>query len=414
MKVLYSRFLALLLIFQFFIISDICSTYAFAIGKVSDSISVAESKENARKIGQNILGTTINNAARTEVESNKSIKEGLNYKGTSSTVLPEKNMNALQIEGEATHKKNNSKEASIIESAFYNREDHDIAALSKSLDGARDAQKNPENHVNFLGGSKDCEEIKSEDFTTKEKYICDEYASWKDTNCKIGRVVKVDAKHKYQCEIKRDKREGTCEKTLKAWCEGGVRNCGYNAGGIEEGSVDTGIEWEYSYPNLRLGSKTGSWHFNCGSRYCCSKTTQIAKFKIKDLNQVKKFTLKSISYDDHAMITINGATAHNTLGGYFLRITDLWWGSDREGDNDRVVTSGSGKGPCWRLYPKAGLNHYDYVGKDLRSFLKEGDNIVEIQLVYAQKGQVNVVFEAEQYCCTLKEEWEDECAKLKP
>jgi len=33
------------------------------------------------------------------------------------------------------------------------------------------------------------------------------------------------------------------------------------------------------------------------------------------------------------------------------------------------------------------------------SYLREGWNEIEIELVYSWEGQVNVVFEAEQYCC---------------
>ena len=46
--------------------------------------------------------------------------------------------------------------------------------------------------------------------------------------------------------------------------------------------------------------------------------------------------------------------------------------------------------------------------------LREGVNEIEIELVYSQLGHVNVEFEAEQYCCTLKEKWEDECERLEP
>ena len=97
-----------------------------------------------------------------------------------------------------------------------------------------------------------------------------------------------------------------------------------------------------------------------------------------------------------------------------LNITNRWWGSGAPGKGDLVISSGSGSGKCWRLYPGHGQNHYDYVGKNIQSYLREGWNDIEIELVYSWAGQVNVVFEAEQYCCTVKEEWDDECERLKP
>ena len=410
--------LAAYLILNLVFISNIGFFNFCNVVKASE-MSSAEAKSNARALGGS-LSSKVQGFASTSVESNEAMKKGLNYKGTDTATIPEQKLNSSNMEGEASTKKANSKQAELVEKGFYNREDHDLEALSKSLDKARAAQKDPEKHVNFLSGNRECKEMKKEDILSKAEYVCDEYADWKDNNCKVGQIVEVDAKHRYQCEIKREKKEGFCEKKLVAWCDGGVRNCGYNAGGIEEGSVDTGISWDYSYPYLRLGNKTpsskeaDSWHFNCGSNSCCDKKKSSARLKIKDIKNVKNFKIHKISYDDHAQIKINGVVVHNTLGGSYLEITNKYWGSDRKGDNDRIIASGANSGPCWRLFTNEGYNHYDYVGKDIKHYLREGVNEIEIELVYSQLGQVNVEFEAEQYCCTLKEKWEDECERLEP
>ena len=52
---------------------------------------------------------------------------------------------------------------------------------------------------------------------------------------------------------------------------------------------------------------------------------------------------------------------------------------------DLIISSGSNSGPCWRLYPDNGQNHYDYVGKDAGSYLREGWNEIEIELPLAQR-----------------------------
>ena len=229
----------------------------------------------------------------------------------------------------------------------------------------------------------------------------------------IDDVREKESEHECQED---DDRLFQCDRILKNIDCASKSDCGYNAGGIEEGSVDTGIDWDYTYPYLRLGSKTPEtsneedWHFRCGSHTCCDKRHRSARFIIRDLNDVKKFILHKISYDDYAQVKINGVTVHNTLGGSYLDITRRYWGSDRDGDNDRIISSGVGSGPCWRLYPGNGFDHYDYVGKDLRQYLKEGVNEIEIELVFAQLGQVNVVFEAEQYCCKeWSDKWESDC-----
>ena len=249
-----------------------------------------------------------------------------------------------------------------------------------------------------------------------------------DRNAEKDEVI-LEEYEKEEEETEIEDSEGSCEKDVEGpfYCEESLEevgclnkvNCGYNAGGIEEGSVDTGIDWDYTYPYLRLGSRTPDssneedWHFRCGSRTCCDKKHRSARLRIKDLNNVKKFILHKISYDDYALVKINGVTVHNTLGGSYLDITRRYWGSDRDGDNDRIISSGAGSGPCWRLYPSNGFNHYDYVGKDVKHYLREGVNEIEIELVFAQLGQVNVVFEAEQYCCKKwgDGEWKGNCPK---
>ena len=219
------------------------------------------------------------------------------------------------------------------------------------------------------------------------------------------RLIREDKK----CEEDEDKLFYCTRKIKDVKCKNQL-DCGYNAGGIEEGSVDTGIEWNYTYPYLRLGSKTGDWHFE-SHRGSCQKVVQRARFKVKDINNVKKFILSKISYDDYAQVKINGSIVHNTLGGgYYLDITSEWYNSDRPGSANLIISSGSNSGPCWRLYPGNGQDHYDYVGKDIQSYLREGWNDIEVELVYSWVGQVNVVFEAEQYCCKeWSDEWDGDC-----
>ena len=54
---------------------------------------------------------------------------------------------------------------------FYNREDHDLEALSKSLDKARAVQKDPEKHVKFLSGNRECKEMKKEDILLLHQWL---------------------------------------------------------------------------------------------------------------------------------------------------------------------------------------------------------------------------------------------------
>ena len=49
----------------------------------------------------------------------------------------------------------------------------------------------------------------------------------------------------------------TCERTLNVQCDA-VEEC--EMGGIVKGSLDTGMDWNYTYPTLRLGT-VGTYYF---------------------------------------------------------------------------------------------------------------------------------------------------------
>ena len=303
----------------------------------------------------------------------------------------------------------NKRDIAMEEVGFKKDEDDNIIDNKGYLDRAKKITKEASGKFDFIKGEyRGCEGTVTENVAII-KESCDQYYDAIHNSCPINQVVEIDPRYVYQCSKKRDVREKVCNEYVKTRCDRMV-DCGFNTGGIVEGTVDTGIEWNYSYPYLRLGNKTPSskeadaWHFNCGSNSCCDKKKSSARLKIKDIKNVKNFKLHKISYDDHAQIKINGVVVHNTLGGSYLEITNRYWGSDRKGDNDRIIASGANSGPCWRLFTNEGYNHYDYVGKDIKHYLREGVNEIEIELVYSQLGQVNVEFEAEQYCC---DSWND-------
>ena len=255
---------------------------------LAKEMSAAEAKANARAMGSGLSGM-VQGFATTDIEVNASIKKGLNYQGTDSNTIPEQKLNSSNMEGEASIKKENSKQAEIVRKGFYTREDHDLAALSKSLGKAREAQKDPEKYVKFLSGNKECEEMKKEDIISKAEYVCDEYADWKDNNCKVGQIVEVDAKHRYQCEIKREKRTGYCEKKLVGIdCEG-RHPCafeGENGGGLytsesnREFAASSGGKFKWNYDSssseLVFGNDS-SYSYDAGES--CGVQEFIAKFQ---------------------------------------------------------------------------------------------------------------------------------------
>ena len=284
------------------------------------------------------------------------------------------------------------------ESGFKKGTDGEVIDNKGYLDKARKVIKEAKDKFDFIRGEyKDCQSKETSSISTREE-SCDEYYDIAHNTCSINQVVEIDPKYTYQCSKKREVKEKVCVETIVSACDK-ISDCGFNAGGIVQGTVDTGIEWDYAYPYLRLGSTTGSWHFSCGGWTCCKKVEMTARFRIQGLSTVKNFSLHKVSYEGYAMVFLNGHQVHNTLGGYKLEITNRR-GRERPQEGDLLVDGGNGKtGECWRLYPNNGKNHYDIINRDLKSYLKEGWNDVKMVLVYAELGQFNVVFNAEQYCC---------------
>ena len=412
-----------------FVLKLLLSNVCFASNGVLSEAELKKYKEEAQSAANKIANTTIKGMFEHDLDSshNANLKSTLSHykgekvegagldikraedKGTVQRNLGKTGENTKCTEKECDLGKLfsssaiNDRDVKLEEAGFKKDAEGNVIDNKGYIDKAKKKSQKAVKNFDFIKGEyKNC--TPPDSYTVSRiKESCDQYYDVAHNNCPIYQVVEIDPRYTYECHKKREVREKICKEEVNTRCDK-VMDCGFNAGGIVEGSVDTGIDWNYSYPYLRLGSRTGDWHFSCGSDRCCEKKSSSARLKIKDLKSVKKFNLHKISYDDHAMVKINGVTVHNTLGGSYLRIENHYWGSDREGDNDRKISSGARSGPCWRLYPNNGQNYYDNVNKDVKSYLREGVNEIEIQLVYAQLGQVNVVFEAEQYCCNS---WND-------
>ena len=358
------------------------------IQTVSFAQDIAISKQNARSIGEGLLGK-VQGTASSSIEGNNDLAKGLNYKGTSSRVLPQKNMNSEQLKGEAELMKKGSIEGELIEKGFMNREDYDTDALRKDLNTAKDAQKNPERYIgDLLSQSKECEQINKEDITSKTKETCDEYVDWKDNNCKVGQVVKVDAKHDYKCRVTREKREGVCNKKLRAWCDGGVRDCGYDAGGMVQGSIDGNIFWRANYPNLYLG--TIDKVRDSGRCHIIDKNIN---FIVKNKDSIKELRVTNIQYSDWIRISVNGVQAYNSMGGegpYWRERS--WHGGYGEFTN---LHSGSIVKTC---NTKRFYNTNPNV--DLVPYVRDGNNTIRIELAFGNSGRLYVELRATQYCCS--------------
>ncbi len=292
-------------------------------------------------------------------------------------------------------------------------------------------EESPEGITRDAMNKKTIEGYESQEiFTKAEKINDDPIAAFERMTNEGCKEKENDQKQQYKKVTKKEKVTDTeiyeqtcekpagninCEKTLNVSCAK-TEEC--EAGGIVLGSMDSGLEWEYNYPNMRFGSREGSWKFLCSNRKgyerCCEAIESKARFRLRDVKEIRAFNLRKVAFDDHAMIKVNGHMVYNSWGGYKLDITNRHVdkrhpnGNWLSGEYTLFIDAGNGKGGA--CFQWLGESHYKTMNIDLRPYLKEGWNEVEMVLIYAEKGQVNIEIEARQQCCTkLTDKWEKRC-----
>ena len=201
-----------------------------------------------------------------------------------------------------------------------------------------------------------------------------------------------------------------CEKTLNVSCDK-TEEC--QAGGIVKGSMDTGIDWDYNYPNLRLGTPGTYYLPQCGDNDCCQRTMS-ASFNLRDIKEIRTFALKKVFLNNFLQVSINGNVVYNNLGGYKLDI--IYSGRHSYAspycaqwqESNYKVDGGYGRIESCIL--NGCKEEADYMNIDLRPYLKEGRNTVEMKVVWSFGGHIHIEIEARQQCCTkLTDKWEKRC-----
>jgi hypothetical protein len=331
-----------------------------------------------------------------------------------------KSQNMASSEESGNNIPNYSKENADIHANDVDQMD-DAEMKSKSHQKMQSADSNsPEGITRDSMNKKTIEGYENQEIFTKAENINDDpIAAFERMTSEGCKEKENEQRQQYKKVVKKEKVTDTeiyeetcekpagkinCEKTLNVSCEA-TEEC--QAGGIVLGSVESGVLWEYNYPNIRFGTKEGAWKFfcndSCPHEYCCKKVVMPVKFRLRDISEIRTFRLNKVAFDDHAMVKINGTMVYNSWDGYKLDISN-----ECGGMHDVRVDAGYGKGGvCFQFY---GANHYRNVSVDLRSYLREGMNEIEMTLVYAQLGQFNIEIEARQQCCTkLTDKWEKRC-----
>jgi hypothetical protein len=183
-----------------------------------------------------------------------------------------------------------------------------------------------------------------------------------------------------------------CEKTLSVNCER-LEDCGYDAGGIEQGSIDGNVYWSANYPNITLGTID-----KVHARKRCTIMVKNINFNIKDKGAIKEFRIANIQYSDWIRISVNGEQVHNDMGGD----GEFW----KEGSGQwTTVHSGSASRTCntksfYETHPNV----------DLVPYLREGSNTIRVELAFGNSGRLYIKLIASQYCCrSFTDKWEKRC-----
>ena len=292
------------------------------------------------------------------------------------------------------------------EVGFKKDEDDNIIDNKGYLDKAKKITKEASGKFDFIKGEyRGCEATVTENVAII-KESCDQYYDAIHNSCPINQVVEIDPRYVYQCNKKREVKEKVCTETVSLACEETIEG---NLGtiNIEElgphltserraHSNQNSNTWRYNYPNLSFTSGHGSraqkyCRDQCGGSDCCKTTITIGIFRLSNISEVGAFRLKKAGFDNHGMIKVNGEVVYNTWGGDKLEIA-------RECSSSSVyVNAGRGRGGACYLHNGANLNNKMDI--ELKQYLKEGWNELEVTWIYAVQGQFNIEIEARQRRC---------------
>jgi hypothetical protein len=198
-----------------------------------------------------------------------------------------------------------------------------------------------------------------------------------------------------------------CQRDLSLKCEK-TGEC--DAGGIVKGELSANVSYKESYPIIKIGTID-----KVRLSRKCGLMNKRVNFKIKNKHLITEFKLGKVDYSDYIRISLNGTQVLNTTGGKgafkrehtrhsILRRYDE--STFHEFDN---LISGNVIKTCntkkwYKLNPDI----------DLISYLKEGDNYLDIELAFGNAGRLYMELVSRQHCCDKWiETWTDGCEELR-
>ena len=307
----------------------------------------------------------------------------------------------------------------------------------------REARKNPDGGVSIMVEATDisrvtgdqckgCEEYgESEMFKEADKYMQDPISQMQlikgqgckevENNKKRG-FFKEDKTETYTDEIEEFRTCETpttkfnCKKVLSVHCKKTLQ-CDY--GGITKGSISEGIVFDTSKGFLTIG--TDGDNYLAGQ---CSTHNKSVTFHIAKASMITVFKLMHVKFDDYLELKLNGHTFYvGPDGGDYVEV------KTREIEKERTVTGGSFRHRWSRIekYKESiteVFNGHNYaacerntnwnreVDVDLKPYLKDGENILQMKIIVSGNGEGWLKIGAKQQCCANNEwaeNWVENC-----
>ena len=192
-----------------------------------------------------------------------------------------------------------------------------------------------------------------------------------------------------------------CEKSLEVSCKK-TTECDY--GGITKDSLDKDMLFDVSNGFFTIGVDCD----NCLSGTCATHERKVV-FSISEAHLITSFHLVHVKFDDYIQITLNDNVVYvGPDGGTHLEVkkdpdarAGMWL------DDVRRVFNGKKYEKCER-----GTNWDKQVNIDLKKYLVEGKNTLNMKVIVSGNGEGWLKIKAMKQCCANNDwtkTWVEHC-----
>lgn len=190
-----------------------------------------------------------------------------------------------------------------------------------------------------------------------------------------------------------------CSRTLTVSCKK-IRQCDY--GGVSKGSFSEGLIYEVKEDGSLTVGTDGDNYFEAQ----CAAFEKVVTFSIAKLDLVSIFQLVHVKFDDYLEVKLNGHIVYvGPDGGDYIRI-------EKKEDGELMVFNGENHKNCERNESWDSEVNMSKVNIDLKPYLKDGENVLQMKIIVSGAGEGWLKIEAKQKCCENNEWdkiWVEDC-----